>query len=233
MDDAIESLPCPDGVLAWKLRLDLSPTEIDVLTSYLDDLERLKASAFGRADLRRRYIARHGLARLVLSRLINRPPRHVQIATTAEGKPFLPGESLHFNLSHTQETAIVAASTLEPIGVDIEAIRPGVATESLMSEHFTERELLLVRAASGSDRPALFTTFWARKEACAKALGTGLSEPLTRFEVSTIEDADQCHPVRCNITGTHFRVFDLPIGSDLRAAIAVKHQEGDEGCGVD
>ena len=82
------------------------------------------------------------------------------------GKPFIPGRcDVRFSLSHTQGAAICAVGT-EPVGVDIEKLRP-FPHESLM-------RLVLPEEFAGRDDAGKLR-IWAQKESYVKLIGGAIS----------------------------------------------------------
>lgn len=90
------------------------------------------------------------------------------------GKPVIVGHpDIHFNLSHCHEAAICAISD-QPVGVDVESIRP--IKESLVNYTMNDDE---VHQILTSENPALtFTSLWTMKEAVVKRSGHGLTNDL-------------------------------------------------------
>ncbi|MCI2057563.1 MAG: 4'-phosphopantetheinyl transferase [Oscillibacter sp.] len=83
-----------------------------------------------------------------------------QVRKTSFGKPYFPEfPTVHFNLSHTGGAVIVGLSD-EPIGVDIEKIRP-------VSERSMQR-------LAGVVSEKAFFQSWVRREARAKRGGAGI-----------------------------------------------------------
>ena len=84
------------------------------------------------------------------------------------GKPGLPGGP-EFSLSHTRGAVVVAVDA-EPVGVDVEQLRP--VTSGLPRRVLGEREYewYQKRGARVED----FFTLWTLKESYYKPLGTGL-----------------------------------------------------------
>jgi 4'-phosphopantetheinyl transferase len=83
-----------------------------------------------------------------------------EIALTAEGKPYFPDHpEVHFNLSHTTGAVLVGLSE-QPIGVDIERIRP-------VSQRSMQR-------LAGVDTVEEFYQSWVRREARTKRSGEGV-----------------------------------------------------------
>lgn len=83
-----------------------------------------------------------------------------EIALTDRGKPCFPGHpEVHFNLSHTAGAVLVGLSE-EPLGVDIEHIRP-----------VSQRAM---RRLADVDTREDFFRSWVRREARAKRSGDGV-----------------------------------------------------------
>lgn len=123
---------------------------------------------------------RAGRARLreILGGYLDQPPEALAFEYNAHGKPSLP-DGPAFNLSHSGGWAALAV-TDQPIGVDIEAIRPVEA--AVAKRFFTPVEQAALAAAGRWD--LAFFQIWTRKEAFVKACGPGLSMPLSDFDVS-------------------------------------------------
>jgi 4'-phosphopantetheinyl transferase len=92
--------------------------------------------------------------------------------------------SLHFNLAHSGELAVVALARGCEIGVDVERLRPLRHLAQLAQRYFTPAEAAAILALDGDARQRAFLAVWTAKEAILKALGRGLSYPLDRFAVS-------------------------------------------------
>ena len=114
--------------------------------------------------------------RQILAREIARPPREVPLIFSEFGKPALapPFDSLHFNLSHCPDLAIVALCLDGQVGIDLEAISR--APELLECEKtFCHPEEIRVLSVDETSRALQLLQIWTAKEAVLKALGTGLS----------------------------------------------------------
>ena len=95
---------------------------------------------------------------------------------TPWGKPCLADRTKpHFSLSHSGSWVVCALSGA-PVGVDVEQPR---CTEAVARRYFLPAELeALPDRSAGS-----LTRLWTAKEAFVKALGLGLTLPLTSFTV--------------------------------------------------
>ena len=84
------------------------------------------------------------------------------------GAPSLPGGP-YFSISHCKQGIAVAISD-EPIGIDIEAIRP--LSEGLVQKAMNPQEQAQIAAAANPAQE--FIRLWTRKEAYVKMQGTGI-----------------------------------------------------------
>ena len=92
-----------------------------------------------------------------------------------DGKPFWEGA--HFNLSHSGPWVVLAVGD-GPVGVDVEAFRPGRNVTGLANRHFTPEEQAFVN--QDEER---FLRVWTAKESRLKRTGLGLRTALDSFSV--------------------------------------------------
>jgi len=124
------------------------------------------------------------MLRTILSRYLGCAPGEVEFSYGHHGKPALVQEgkdSLHFNLSHSQEIVLYGITTGREIGVDIERIREDIPVMQIAAHFFSSREYAALCALPAQARAAAFFACWTRKEAYAKAVGQGLSLQLGDF----------------------------------------------------
>ncbi|MDR1550289.1 MAG: 4'-phosphopantetheinyl transferase superfamily protein [Hungatella sp.] len=108
--------------------------------------------------------------------------RHVDAA----GKPYVEGpRQLYFNMSHAG-TYSVCAFSKNPVGVDIEKIRP--VDLSIAERHYCHSEYEEIMRHQGNEQIKRFYQYWVLKESFTKAVGLGLSIPLNVFSFDTGED---------------------------------------------
>lgn len=147
----------------------LSPEEHERAARFFFDRDRV------------RYLASHAALRQLL---VNRDASPgASFATGAHGKPRLPGIGWHFNLSHSDNEALIALSATHEVGVDVEAVKAIDHLGDLAHQYFTPRELGAWLSLDEVERRHAFFALWSRKEACVKAAGWGLNLPLQRFDV--------------------------------------------------
>lgn len=171
-------LPAPLGLRVWWLRLDEMP-DADALASLSPD-EHARGQRFAFEGLRRRHLASHAALRAILGQHTGLAPGALAFGEGPFGKPFLQAPArCVFNLSHSDDIAVIAIAPDAPagteIGVDVEVLRPMRDALALGERHFTEGENAELRQAHTTGRDLAFLRGWTRKEACLKAIGSGLS----------------------------------------------------------
>lgn len=174
-----------EGVALWLIRLDHRRARSQ--ESCLSDEERRRAASFRFEKDRQRYLAAHVALRERLAVFVGCPPEQLAFEAGEQGKPRLAKGSssatgVHFNLSHSEDLALVALSEEEEVGVDLEVIRAVEDAPALAALVFGVNERRVLRGLTGTERDCAFLQGWTRKEACLKALGTGLSLSPLGFE---------------------------------------------------
>ncbi len=173
--------PGQNEIVCWRVLLDdLDEVQLVSLYERLGPDEKVRANAFLKPVDRDRYIAAHGVLRILGEQILG---VEVQITVNAYGKPQFLNTPLQFNLSHSGNVILLAFSLNSPVGVDVEQKREIDDLGLIAANYFHQSE---VQAMNGLAEPLLSDTFfscWSKKEAVVKALGLGLSLPLNAFEV--------------------------------------------------
>ena len=132
----------------------------------LSSEEEIRASRF-RAEKHRLHWSRaHSALRQILAQCLQVEPLAIVFQVNRNGKPLVDG--LHFNLSHTDEYAMIATSKQAAVGIDIECLRPGVDMARLL-ERLGETNL--------PEKPEELHQRWTQREAASKARGGALFDP--------------------------------------------------------
>ena len=171
----------------WRIDLALDDERLARCRGMLSEAERDRADRFVRIEDRRRFVVSHAALRAILAGALHRDPSDLDFETGPEGKPELADRwrgRLRFNLSHSDELALVGVAPSGRIGVDIETIRPMGDALRIARGHFAASEIATLEARSADALTEAFFACWTRKEAFVKATGLGLSMPLNRFAVS-------------------------------------------------
>lgn len=151
------------------------------------------------------------------------PSRDIQFYQNPYGKPFVKGiEDFYFNLSHSGEYIICGVGNRD-LGVDIQRVE---ALHAGMEEYvFSSRELARYEQLSASEKVAFFYEIWALKESYIKAVGKGLSIPLSSIEMIT-ED----HPIKvlCPYINKTYFFQQYDIKEDYKTAVCWEKEEFEE-----
>jgi 4'-phosphopantetheinyl transferase len=111
-------------------------------------------------------------------------PEAVVFEKNEFGKPYLTQSRLRFNVSHAHELAVIGFALEREIGVDIEWMRPLPEARRIARDFFSPGELAALEKLPAEAVEQGFFNCWTRKEAYIKAVGLGLNQPLSDFEVS-------------------------------------------------
>lgn len=180
----------PDDIHLWVASMLLPETRVAELARLLDPDEATRAARF-RFDIhRRRFTVGRGFQRRVLGAYLGRSPASLVYEHGPKDKPYLaPGQSsspLYFNLSNSEELAILGITRRCEIGVDVEHLRELSDLEALAERFFSPSESRVLLPLPAELHIEAFFNCWTRKEAYLKAVGTGLSAPLDRFDVNLV-----------------------------------------------
>jgi 4'-phosphopantetheinyl transferase len=172
----------PARVEVWCAAVDVLQHELGRMRPVLDPAERARADRLRFPRDRDRFVAAHVFLRVTLGRYLGIAPGDVRLSTGPRGKPSLqpaPGSPRpQFNLSHCDGLAVLAVSLDRAVGVDVERIRPGFDYAPIVETAFGAAERAWLRAHDAGARETAFFAAWTRKEALAKAAGTGLEDGL-------------------------------------------------------
>jgi 4'-phosphopantetheinyl transferase len=211
-------LHAPPPFELWRVDLAAVPAAADL--ALLDAHERARSARFHFERDRGRYAAAHVALRRLLAQRTGRDVASLAIEAGPYGKPYLAGAPrCAFSLSHSDELALVAFADDGEIGVDLERVRPLSDLEGLERQCLTTAERHALAELAPDVRALAFLRRWTRKEACLKALGTGLHIEPSTFAVDG--DAQAQEVCVSTISGPrNVRVHDVDVASGWVAAVA-------------
>jgi len=102
----------------------------------------------------------------------------IELLKGENGKPYIKGIPIHFNISHAGDFVVCAFSE-QAIGIDIEQIRE--IDLKIGQRFFCQAEYEDLLEQETSDQLDYFYSLWTLKESYIKWLGTGMSTPLDSF----------------------------------------------------
>jgi 4'-phosphopantetheinyl transferase len=186
--------PEPDTVHVWAFSLEGPLELVERCRTSLSAQEQQRADRFVFARDRVRYTIAHAVLRHLLSRYCGERPQSLRFSAGAAGKPALEtseGEPpLRFNLTHSEDRALLAVSRSRELGVDLERVRSNIEALNISRHYFFGSERAAIEAAPSSQRDTVFFRYWVAKEAVLKAQGIGLGFPLDKFRVDFLPEAD-------------------------------------------
>jgi 4'-phosphopantetheinyl transferase len=214
----VTDLPTPiTGVRLWLARLD-GPAQHDAAL-WLSRTERERAARFVFARDADRYRAAHVLLRRLLKQHCGVPATE-EFGIGGHDKPhLLPGNPWGFNLSHSGEFALIGIGPGDGIGVDVEVQRSVDDVWPLAEQNFSASEYRELQRTAKADVSGAFLSGWTRKEACLKAVGSGLSINPASFAVGLApEPKDLVLETDSGSVGV--RVHSVQAGPHALAAVA-------------
>jgi 4'-phosphopantetheinyl transferase len=218
-----------DEVHLWAWTLDPASPDPSAHVALLDsqELQRMYKFYFDRD--RARYAANHANLRRILGAYLNKLPEQVKLQADSLGKPELAFEDpLAFNLSHSRTIAVLAVANGQPVGVDVEYVRP--IEPEVAARHFSAVELAALNQLQGDAWVTGFYRCWTRKEAILKAEGVGLRRALDSFDVSLRTD----EPAALLATREAFRypwkLHHLTPATDIVGALATAQPQARLAC---
>jgi 4'-phosphopantetheinyl transferase len=130
------------------------------------------------------WIRSRALLRTAVAPYLGCPAHEVRLAPDGRGRPVLPdAPGVHISLAHTAGCCAVAVSTVGPVGVDVERVRPVSLPDGLARRVLAPAELAEWDRVTAADRTRWLLRRWTWKEALLKAEGTGLRGGLRSFDV--------------------------------------------------
>ncbi|HEY7429519.1 MAG TPA: 4'-phosphopantetheinyl transferase superfamily protein [Streptosporangiaceae bacterium] len=161
----------PEDVHAWLVDLDTWPATRAVLAAS----ERDRSASYLRPQDGVRFAASRGAVRVILSAYLGCEPERVRFADDGGGQPRLAaGHSLQFSVSRSGDIALLAVSP-DPVGADLERVRPRPGLADLVTARFPAAEAACVAAGCAGSPTRSFYRHWVAKEAYIKATGRGLA----------------------------------------------------------
>jgi len=134
-------------------------------------------------------------SRKVLKGLLNRylglKESAIKIEEGPHGKPYLASPldpCLSFNLSHSGPYLMLAFSTHQDIGIDLESLDHAADEDAIAKRFFHPEETKALATLTGEEKAKAFFRIWTMKEAFLKGLGCGLTWPTTAFTFVPLPD---------------------------------------------
>jgi 4'-phosphopantetheinyl transferase len=216
----------PAAVYTRRFSLDLAAACWPDFESVLTAEERDRAKRLARPEDQRRAAASRALLRVQVGQMLDRDPASLVIVTGPHGKPMLADRALSFNVSHSADRFVIAASRLFEVGVDIEHLALERDVDAAARFALDTDEKAALDALPAERRKLGFLRMWTAKEAALKALGVGFKRPMRELAIDrggleTLSARAGWRPGSATIDGATVRLVDVSDDGDVAAAAAL------------
>jgi 4'-phosphopantetheinyl transferase len=176
---------------------------------------------------RDRYTIAHANVRRILGAYLHCSAEKICFLVNRFGKPAVDGP-ITFSLSHSRSIALLAVAHGQPVGVDVEDVRPIEA--EVADTHFSPSELSQLSGLQGDAWLSGFYRCWTRKEAILKAEGVGLNVRLDSFDVELLP-GKPAQVLGTRQSFTHpWKLHDVSPSSGALGALATAEPEAEVAC---
>ncbi len=167
----------------WLLSVRMDILEREIYEGVLSQDERTRCGRFMFESDRVRCITARGGLRWLLSSYCGIPPEELGIQAGDYGKPALRDSRVpaQFNVSHSGDYILIGITAGAQCGVDIERSTAHRSEQAIADRFFCSREAEWLRRTENG-----FLRLWTTKEAIIKAIGRGLSIPLSDVDVTDV-----------------------------------------------
>ena len=154
---------------------------------WLDEAEQSRWRRFRHDGARRRFALCRAALRAILCSELGCRNQQLAFGAAHHGKPYalVKGKPvpIGFNVSHGSAHGLIAFAAEGRLGVDVEEPSTTRDLDGLIGSVMGPDERAELAMARGHHRLHLFYRLWTVKEALIKALGSGFSLDVSRFEI--------------------------------------------------
>lgn len=217
----------------WIVDLDQSNLSCVEAIQELPEAEAKKAGRFRFETHRKRFIKGHFMLRSLLGMYLNSDFYDQEFYISRYGKPALQDSykdnSIHFNISNSENICVCAFSQYGEIGIDIEKIHDLPDMDRIIAGFFSDEEKKRFHSLHEPNRTRTFFKYWARKEALLKAMGVGLSYPMNKVDVlSGDENSSQLiTKIEASDILNQWTILNMDICAGFTSALALQGEHHD------
>jgi len=171
-------------VRIWRIGTTHDQDKLNAYSAVLSAEELARAEKLRIENQRNMYITSHAAMRMILAEHLQTKPTTVDIKQQEKGKPFIKHTApLHFSLSHTRDIALFALSTEQPVGLDIEQIKPAKDIMGIARRFYGSDEFNWLNNLDEQEQLTAFYQTWCYKEAILKGTGQGIQGGLDKVMI--------------------------------------------------
>ena len=212
------------------LQLDLF--NYDDLLFYLSKDECERAARLKIEEKKKQFVIVRSVLRKLLSNTLGKSSKAIIFSYGQHKKPYIEekynNKSIEFNISHSENYALIAITLDNKVGVDIEKINREIDYQSLSHRFFSEKEKDELTSLDKDDQLDAFYRAWVRKESFIKATGKGIAFGLDLFSVSLAENKkSSIEVIPANLTNEQWCCYDLMNLDNYKMALTSCSKEQD------
>lgn len=206
----------------------LNENDIHIYSIYLPDFADLKSDLAEYLNVKElpvspnrcmemdhKFIIYRSILKIILAAYSKLDAKKIDFDYHLYKKPYLASKPwLHFNISHSQDYVVIAVSRRN-LGIDIEYMEQDFPFSNLIPEVFEEREITAIQ--NSNDKKRLFYSYWTRKEAFVKGLGTGIND---NFKHIPCVDGEHSIDVALSENKENWHVCNFNLSDHYMGAIA-------------
>ncbi len=206
----------------WQIDLNQLAEKNSVGYTVLADDELIKINRLRQPKHQQRALSMRIQLRVLLAAYLNKKASDIEFTYDQFGKPQLKSTPLFFNISHSQDTALVAISHNDQMGVDIEHWRVVEQMAAIVNRHYSVLEKKAWQLLNPDQHETVFFNIWTCKEAFIKATGRGLGMGLSRcgFNLREAYQVEDC-PVEYG-EASQWCCMPLSLGERISGALVLK-----------
>lgn len=161
--------------IAILARSNFETAENILIGDWVRKSDRAEAARRANPEMAQRFLLGRSLVRALVDRIAPAAGRDCDISMKANGKPVVrlpsgaPGPAI--SVSHSGAMIVAAATSIGPLGIDVEYHRRIRSIDAIASFSFGPTEKEAANRSAGD-----FYRIWCLREAMSKASGKGLSE---------------------------------------------------------
>ena len=216
-------IPAEGVVHLWSWLLPVEARTLSELEATLSADEWRRVRGMASHHHAGRFVSGRGMVRRILGSYLDLPPHELRFRYGRQGKPELDGftgDSLAFNFSDSYELAVLSVVAGHPIGVDVERIRRLSKAEAVNAAGSAKAAPDRSEADSALPETEAFLWAWTRREAAAKAQGSGLQLWSETLAAST----RRLPPNDLDEGPDRWRVYPLPLPAGYTGALAASRE---------
>ncbi len=216
-------IPAEGVVHLWSWLLPVEARTLSELEATLSADEWWRVRRMASHHHAGRFVSGRGMVRRILGSYLDLPPRELRFRYGRQGKPELdgfPGDSLAFNFSDSYQLAVLSVVAGHPIGVDVERIRHLSKAEAVSASGSAGGVSDRIRGVEELREAEAFLRAWTRKEAAAKAEGSGLQLLSEALAQSLPAPARRPRADDFDEGPNRWRVYPLPLPAGYAGALA-------------